>query len=52
MVSYWKIPPQIAKTKEDKAMMQEEQTRLEGEMETWEKKFIKKNKREPTEDDK
>ena len=33
-------------------MMKEEETRLEKEIDTWEKKFKKKNGREPTEEDK
>ena len=44
--------PQLAKTSEDEAMMKEEQTRLQSEIDAWEKKFQKKNGREPTEDEK
>lgn len=42
----------IEKTKEDEAMMQEEQKRLTKEIETWEKKFVKQNGREPADEDK
>ncbi|GFN80567.1 kinesin-like protein [Plakobranchus ocellatus] len=42
----------LEKTKEDEAMMQEEQKRLSKEISAWEKKFIEENKREPTEEEK
>ena len=42
----------LEKTKADEVMMQEEQKRLSKEIETWEKKFVKQNGREPTEEEK
>ncbi|RUS80622.1 hypothetical protein EGW08_011632 [Elysia chlorotica] len=42
----------IEKTKEDEAMMQEEQKRLSKEIEAWEKKFVKQNGRKPSEEEK
>lgn len=36
----------------ERAMMEEEKQRLAKEIEKWEKEFKKKNKREPTEDEK